>query len=146
MGDFRVYAHYGSDGLFYIGATSKLYRHSDSYGRHKAWKHRAKDGWFSVILVDEITKDDASEIEELAIRSWGCYLANQRQGGFSGYSFSHSQETKNKIGRSVIDVSNGKIYESVKSCAEDIGMSRSKLKHQLRGTVINKTTIEYYGK
>lgn len=153
MGDFRprnnknkfkVYAHYCSDGLFYIGATSKTYRHRDAYGRHNAWKKRASNYWFSSVLIDNLSKEDASEIEELAIRTWGDLLSNQRGGGFSGYSFNHKQKTKDKLGRKVIDKSNGRIYASVTSCAKDIGITRSKLKHQLRGTVKNKTTIVYY--
>lgn len=144
MGDFIIYGHYNDNGLFYVGATSKKYRHKDSYGRSEKWKAKAKNGWYSLILADGLSKKDASEIEALIVSSYKKSLANIRDGGFYGYTFNHTQKTKNKLGRKVYNTITGVVYPSVTKCAESMGITRSKLKHQLRGTVINKTNINYY--
>ena len=142
--DFRVYGHYNDKGLFYVGATSKKYRHKDSYGRGDKWNAESKNGWYSLILAKGLCKEDASDIESLIVSSYRDSLTNNREGGFYGYSFKHTQNTKNKIGKNVYDTVTGTIYPSITKCAESLGMTRQKLKHQLRGTVINKTNIEYY--
>ena len=144
MKDFRVYGHYNDKGLFYVGATSKKYRHKDSYGRSDKWNAESKNGWYSLILAEGLSKEDASDIESLIVSSYGDSLTNVREGGLYGYSFNHTQATKNKIGRKVYDTVTRTVYPSVTECAKSLGITRQKLKHQLRGTVINKTNIKYY--
>lgn len=147
MGDYRlykIYAHYNNDGLFYIGATKKRYRQKDGHGRNSVWNEMAKNGWYYRILINNLTKEQASEIEELAVKSWFDILANMRDGGLFGTTWKHSEEAKDKLGRSVIDCDTGIIYPSVTKCADALGMTRVKLKHFLCGTVKNKTNVKYY--
>ena len=142
--DFRVYGHYNDKGLFYVGATSKKYRQNDSFGRSDNWKSEAENGWYAVVIAKGLSKEEASEMEELLVSVYRGSLTNLRDGGLFGTSFKHTEMTKDSLGRKVYDTVSGKIYPSVTKCALDIGMTRQKLKHQLRGTVINKTNIKYY--
>ena len=144
MRDFRVYGHYNNKGLFYVGATSKRYRHKDAYGRSDKWSKEARNGWYSVILSDGLSKEDASDVEELIVSVYRDSLTNLRDGGLFGTVWKHSQEAKDKIGKKVVDIETGMVFSSTVECAKFLNMSRSKLKHQLRGTVKNKTNIRYY--
>ena len=143
--DFSIYGHYNDKGLFYVGATSKTYRHKQYDGRSDEWKAAAKNGWHSLILAKGLSREDASDLESLIVSVYKDSLTNIREGGLYGYTFNHTQETKNKIGREVYDTVTGVVYPSLTKCAEALGMTYMKLKHQLRGTVINKTNIRYYG-
>jgi len=97
----------------------------------------------------------------------GC-LVNLTNGGDGLSGFKHTDETKNKIRhkskqyifseshranislsrknkgtRSVIDSSNGVIYESVRYASKEIGLSYSTLVAMLNGQNPNKTTLSY---
>lgn len=51
-----------------------------------------------------------------------------------------------KIWISVIDLSTGKIYESIKLASDDLNISQSLLSDYLSGRRTNKTTLRYYKK
>ena len=85
-----VYAHRRKtdDSLFYIGkgsyfGKSGCGRHQVTGDRNKHWHNVAnKYGWYSEILMDDLTDDEAFELEELVIEAIGMgNLCNYTKGG-----------------------------------------------------------------
>ena len=103
-----VYRHRRLDNnkIFYIGISNNLRRPYRTDGRNDHWQKIYKKVGFSVdILIDNITIDEAKELEIFLIEEYGRVdlgngpLVNKTTGG---EFFNHSEETKNKIRESKI--------------------------------------------
>lgn len=101
--NFYVYLHRKKDNdkIFYVG-KGKNKRHKSVSGRNLHWKNTTlKHGWYSTIIQNKLTEEDALELEEFIIEVIGLKnLCNQNyfNGGRSGYT--HSLESKQKMSNS----------------------------------------------
>ena len=68
---FCVYLHISNNGdVFYVGQGRHFRAHyNSSKGRAAAWSDYAKDGFDSIILYDNLTKEEAVDIEKKTIIS-----------------------------------------------------------------------------
>jgi hypothetical protein len=98
--NYYVYVHKkkNSDIIFYVG-KGKLNRHKSLSGRNLHWKNTAKkNGWYSVIVKNNLVEEEALELEEFMIETIGLEnLCNKNyfNGGKSG--FLHTIESKEKM-------------------------------------------------
>lgn len=78
---FYVYIHINSNGdIFYVGEGTN-YRYSDKTGRNSEWKKHADGGYEYLILYDNLSKIEATKIENKVITQLlkiGCPLVNRR--------------------------------------------------------------------
>ena len=108
MNNYYVYIHRkkDNDAIFYIGIScqDKYRRAKTSIGRNNLWcKIVKKHGYYSNILVSNISKENAIKIEVFLIKVFGridnntgC-LANLTDGGDGSYNCPKSTETKQKM-------------------------------------------------
>jgi len=108
MNNYYVYIHRkkDNDAIFYIGIScqDKYRRAKTSIGRNNLWgKIVKKHGYYSDILVSNISKENAIKIEVFLISVFGridnktgC-LANLTDGGDGSYNCPKSIETKQKM-------------------------------------------------
>lgn len=108
MNNYYVYIHKkkDNDAIFYIGIScqDKFKRAKTSIGRNNLWsKIVAKHGFYSNILVSNISKENAIKIEVFLIKVFGridnntgC-LANLTDGGDGSYNCPKSISTKQKM-------------------------------------------------
>lgn len=100
---FYVYAHYRADTMvpFYVGKGLKN-RHKVRCGRNQYWRNLAnKYGFVSDILRYFDNEQDALDYEKEVIKTFiekGYTLTNLTDGGEGLSGFTHSPDTKEKIG------------------------------------------------
>ena len=97
--DYYVYSHIDSNGkCFYIG-KGQGDRAKHSWGRTDIWNERAKDGFESLILVNNLTEEKAYELEWKFGEQIGWEnLCNQRiELGCGSNQHTHNEATRKKI-------------------------------------------------
>ena len=88
--NYLIYRHISSDtgNVFYVGIGCSKYRPYSKSGRNKYWHNIVnKHGYYVQILATNLSKDDACELEELLIQTYGrrdlgtWILVNMTNGG-----------------------------------------------------------------
>jgi hypothetical protein len=69
--NFYVYIHYDNNGIpFYVGKGKKT-RYKSTTGRTDKWKSVADNGWTYKIVKDDLTEDEAFDLEYDIIQDLG---------------------------------------------------------------------------
>ena len=156
-----------------IGSDCEYKRANSMKDRNKHWKNIVSSVNYRVeILIDDISWDDACEREKEFILLYGRRdlksgtLVNLTDGGEGSLNRKMSESTKQILlnankgknlsfehrlnisksstkKRSVIDLSNGFIYKSVKEASDRCNIGYSNLKNMLLGNRTNNTTLVY---
>lgn len=171
-----VYRHrrMSDNKVFYIGISNKNGRRSNSiHRRNPLWNNiKNKHGFYSEILIENISQEEAFELEMFLISLYGridnntgilCNMTDGGEGSF-GIKRIHSEETKLKMSKSaqgrimkesskklledhfskeVIDTSTNITYKSAKIAALKNNIKYSTLKCWLSGIRKNKSTFKY---
>lgn len=103
-----VYRHRDNlNNIFYVGIGKKESRAFDYRGRSDFWKrHSKKYGVNTEIVAEDISYENAKELEILLISEYGRrnlgqgMLVNMTDGGDGTLGFNHSEETKIKMSKS----------------------------------------------
>jgi len=146
-----VYLHKRLDTneVFYIGVGINKYRASSKFGRSNHWYNVVNKHGYKVEIYSKLNSyEEALNLEKKLIKEYGrlCNktgkLINITEGGDGIVGMKHSEESKLKMSLSnkgvslkarqnalksnskkVIDVSNGKVYNSIKEAAKDSSYS-----------------------
>lgn len=110
MKTYYVYLHKrkGTNKIFYVGKGTNIRMYSDK-NRNYLWEAVVKeDGGFDVeIYKDELTEEDAFEVEMQLIKSIGIdNLTNLSEGGFGGDTLS-KHPNLDKIGKKISEANKG---------------------------------------
>ena len=159
-----LYRHRTKDTLepFYVGISSERTRPFLKKRRSSFWRNvESKHGRTVEILADNLSKDDACELEEFLIEEYGRRdlnngpLVNMTSGG---EHFKHSETSKkmmsekkignkNSVGREdpkktkVLDTSNNRIYDSISEAAKALGVHHATVSRWLSGKTKNKSSL-----
>lgn len=129
---FYIYLHIQSDTSkpFYVGKGKGDRAYSTN--RSKLWKNVAsKHGWKAVIICDDLTEEEAFEVEKFYIKEYGRRnlgtgnLVNLTDGGEGLSGHIVSEETRNKIS----EANKGKMKPP---CSEE---QRTKISEACKGRV-----------
>lgn len=144
--DHYIYRHRRLDdfSVFYVGLGSgkKYARARSKSGRITHWKNIVnKVGYKVEILADNLTKDEACELEILLIATYGREdlglgrLVNLTDGGETNKGYVGDKVTYNKV----FDTETNEIHRCVVDLANLIGINHRTLQAKLDGTVANDT-------
>lgn len=149
MNNYYVYIHKKKDNnaIFYIGIScqDKYKRAKTSIGRNNLWnKIVSKHGFYSNILVSNISKENAIKIEVFLIKVFGridnntgC-LANLTDGGDGSYNCHKSTDTKQKMRMSKLGKKHT-IETKQKMSIARIGKTKSEIsKQKIRSSMFGK--------
>ena len=157
-----------------IGSDDKYKRAKSTKDRNKHWKNIVSSNDYKIdILLDDISWEEACEKEIEFISLYGRRdlgtgtLVNLTNGGDGSLNRKMSNKTRqallkankgkrltdshkgrisenNAKSKTVIDISTGVIYKSVKEASDKTGIGYSCLKNMLIGNRANKTSLAYY--
>ena len=158
MNDYIVYRHYRNDTnkVFYIGMSKNKNRRPFEFSETKrstewlkVFNQCSRDVRVEVLGGIGMSKSDATELER--------FLIEETDGLVNAFhnNFKHTDATREKMlegamgnpstSKKVIDLSNDKVYNSIKDAAEDLGINHTTLRAYLNPNrkTINKTTLRY---
>lgn len=105
--NYYIYRHRQKENLkvFYVGASKQenYKRAKSKRGRNEGWKVHAENGFDVEIMIENLSYEDACELENFLIMSYGRLitgkgtLTNVKKGGEITKSYVMSDETKKKI-------------------------------------------------
>lgn len=160
MNHFYVYLHKrkDTDEVFYVGKGSG--NRAKNTKRNRYWKRIAKKAGYTVEIVSKnLSEELAYQIEETLITLYkvnNLAKANISLGGAGGMSgipcpelaikrAKEANSGKNSVvSKSVIDISNGKIWDTISSAAKDNNIKQPVLSRKLNGTRKNDTNLRYF--
>lgn len=145
-GSYCVYKHVRLDNneVFYIGIGNK-HRPYNTTHRNKWWKKISKKTNHDVfVLCDNLTKEEACEIERYLIKFYGRKdlglgtLCNMTDGGEGPFGIKRSKETKDKIRNHNL---NKVLSDETKN---KISLSKKGINNPRSKKVINTVTLEEF--
>ena len=154
-----VYRHYRLDTreVFYVGIGSRKDRHNSKRNRNSYWNNIVnKHGFSSEIIADDISREEAKELEIFLIQEYGrkdngtgC-LVNMTDGGegINGVDSSvfdkekikkRSNLLKKKFSDIILDIETGVYYIGLKEAAKYSGMKKDALWKRVSNRMYNDT-------
>ena len=151
--DKRVYCHISDvdNSIFYVGAGG-YYRPTRKAQRTSAWKDIADKGYSVRILKDNLSQEDALELENLIIETIGYdNLTNTGAGRNTSWNkgLSYEKDTRNKISlnsamaKKVIDLGTGIVYRSLTQYCKENNVSYSRTHKILKGHQKGNVNVKY---
>ena len=142
-----------NDQIFYVGKGTR-YRLNSTNCRNKYWKSTAnKYGFYSEKLIDNLTDDEAFELEELVCDVIGYdNLTNIAPAGLGGVgkmgsgvklSATRKANISNAMKKLVLDTSTGVFYSSATEAAIAYNINYRTLCAKLNGNSTNNTNLQY---
>jgi hypothetical protein len=136
--NYLVYLHKDrcTNEVFYVGIGDRG-RAYDEKNRNTAWKQKIKDCYFEVeIIAKNLSKKLAYQIEMAMINLYGIEnLVNKTKGGAGTLGYSHTIESKQKIG--ISNIGRKRTIESInKSINTRTELHSNNYKHIQTGKII----------
>ena len=142
--------------VYYVGIGTKRRAYSKAH-RNRAWHFHYDKYGLAVEIINELTREDAIEVEKELIHAFGkkntgaqlVNITDGGDGGFTGHNAGQFQKgvtSWNKgishIGKKVMDKKTGIIYNSIRHAAREVGMPPRTLHNQLTGKSKNRTSLK----